>query len=192
MLATAGTLLRGGDWAVEPKLDGWRAIVEVRERVTIHTRTGRDITDQLPDLQALRGALDGRSATFDGELVIGQGLPEDFYRLGPRLAAKRPGEGVMFAAFDLLEVDGESLLREPYRERRRRLDSLLDRGPAWLRIPSFTDDPGTVFAECVRIGLEGIVAKRCSSRYQPGKRSTDWLKAKAPDWSRTHAARRHE
>lgn len=192
MLATPGTLLRGGEWAIEPKLDGWRAMVEVRETVTIHTRSGRDITDRLPDLQHLRSAIDGRSATFDGELIVGEGRPADFYKVGPTLIAKRPSAIITFAAFDLVELDGESLIGLTYSERRSRLDGLLEAGPAWVRIPSFVGDAGAIFVECVKAGLEGVVAKRCSSRYQPGKRSTDWLKCKAPGWRDEHGGRRHQ
>ena len=72
------------------------------------------------------------------------------------------------------------------------LESLIDVGPAWVRMSSFLDEPAEVFVACVQIGLEGIVAKRCNSRYRPGIRSADWVKAKSPTWRKHHAFRRHE
>ena len=72
------------------------------------------------------------------------------------------------------------------------LQSLMDIGPAWAVMPSCLDDPAEVFVACVQIGLEGIVAKRCTSRYRPGVRSADWVKAKSPTWREDHAGRRHE
>ena len=62
---------------------------------------------------------------------------------------------------------------QPYSERRVLLESLIEDGPAWTRMPLFLDDPAEVFVACVQIGLEGIVAKRCTSRYRPGLRSTE-------------------
>jgi bifunctional non-homologous end joining protein LigD len=118
MLATSGRVLRGDGWVVEPKLDGWRAMVQVTDRVTVRTRNGRDITDRLPELNALLSVLEGHSALLDGELVAGEGLPGDFYRLGPGLSSPRPKTNVTFAAFDLLDLDGEPLIGLPYTERR--------------------------------------------------------------------------
>ena len=51
-----------------------------------------------------------------------------------------------------------------------------------MRMPSFLDDPAEVFVACVQSGPKGIVAKRCVSRYRPGVRSSDWVKAKDPRW----------
>ncbi len=190
MLARSGSVLRGDGWAVEPKLDGWRALVRVDRSVHVLTRHGRDITGRLGELQGLAEVLDGRSATFDGELVAGRGLPGDFYRIAPELWS-RQARGIAFAAFDVLELDGQAVICQPYSERRRLLEALVPSGPAWTVVPSFTDDLAAVFVECVRAGLEGVVAKRCGSRYHPGKRSSEWMKAKAPAWREFHAPRRH-
>src|SRR4051812_34743947 len=77
---------RPGDWAVEPKLDGWRALVYVDGLVTVRTRRGKDISPALPELAGLVNALDGHSAVLDGELVVGYGHPWSFYKLRPKMA----------------------------------------------------------------------------------------------------------
>lgn len=141
MLATPSTRLREGAWAVEPKLDGWRALVTVAQRVTVRSRNGHDISARVPELQQLGSALDGRSVLFDGELILGEGLPADFYALGPRMIMRRPTQAVTFVAFDVLELDGEPIMNLPYSARRVLLEDLVDVGPCWMRMPSFVDDP---------------------------------------------------
>jgi bifunctional non-homologous end joining protein LigD len=93
-----------------------------------------------------------------------------------RLAESVP---VTYLAFDLLHVDGRPLLDEPYQARRARLEELALQGPRWQTPPSFTGEAGTdVQAVSVQHDLEGIVAKRLASRYEPGKRTGSWLKIK--------------
>jgi bifunctional non-homologous end joining protein LigD len=158
--------------------------------LTVRTLRGRDITDSVPDLRLLAAALEGRQAVFDGELIAGRGLSGDFYGLGGALRARRRQVAVSFAAFDVLEVDGEPVIGRPYDERRGLLCDLLPTGEAWTVVPPFDHDAAAVFVECVRLGLEGVVAKRQCSRYRPGERSTDWLKCKAPPWRVEHSPRR--
>ena len=73
---------------VEPNLDGWRVVVHVDGVVDVRTRNGRAIGDRVPELAGLPEALGGSNAILDGELVVGQGQPDDFYRLGPRLGGE--------------------------------------------------------------------------------------------------------
>jgi bifunctional non-homologous end joining protein LigD len=85
---------------------------------------------------------------------------------------------VTYVIFDLLYLDGHSLLEKPYEERRRALDALGLGGPSW-QVPAFQRAEGRAFLDASRKqGLEGIVAKRLDSTYQPGRRSRDWLKVK--------------
>src|SRR4051794_35844591 len=90
MLATTRRPTEGAEWAIEPKLDGWRAIAYVDDGVTIRTRSGRDITQSVPELAPL--AVTGRRMILDGELVADAGRASDFYRLGPRLWSRRRRE----------------------------------------------------------------------------------------------------
>jgi bifunctional non-homologous end joining protein LigD len=107
--------------------------------------------------------------------------------------ARRRQAPVSFAVFDVLYLDGESLLQRPYVERRRLLEEELElRGDAWCVVPSFVDELRVVFEHAERIGLEGLVAKRLDSTYRPGTRSIHWLKVKTVDWRANHAPLRHE
>jgi bifunctional non-homologous end joining protein LigD len=99
---------------------------------------------------------------------------------------------VTFAAFDLLMLDDELVTRLPWVERRALLDGIGVQGPAWCSVSTFAGLGTDLFVACAELGLEGLVAKRLSSVYQPGKRSKDWVKAKCPDWRADHAHRRHE
>ncbi|HWI03746.1 MAG TPA: hypothetical protein VNT52_07965, partial [Acidimicrobiales bacterium] len=89
MLATASRALLGEDWAFEPKLDGWRAVVHVRGGgVAVYSRPGRDMTHSLPQLAGLADAVpDG--TVLDGEIVAGSGRAWSFYYLSPSLSTKR-------------------------------------------------------------------------------------------------------
>ena len=200
MLASAGAI-RGEaeDYAFEPKFDGWRAMVRVASgRVAVSTRTGRGVTSSVPELEPLGEALFGRSLVLDGELVAHHGTPSSFYRVGGRMAANRPGAvaaaqvrtPLTFVAFDVLWCDGD-VTGEPYRERRRILESLGLQGPAWCTTASFEGAGAELFAACTALGLEGLVAKRLDSRYEPGVRSKSWIKAKCAGWLEDHAAYRH-
>jgi bifunctional non-homologous end joining protein LigD len=178
-------------WRFEPKLDGWRALVTIDGEATVRTRRGRDITRSLPELTALPRRLRDRDAVLDGELVVGNGSADDFYRLGPRLARRSGGCPVTFVAFDLLWLDGGDMTRQPYAVRRRRLESLRLDG-CYRTAESFECDPLDLLIACSELGVEGVVAKRLDGRYRPGQRSTDWIKVKTPVWRERHAPRRHD
>ena len=194
MLATSasGRALTG-DWAYEPKLDGWRAMVVVDAgAVRVRTRTGRDVTESVPELVALPAALQERSVVLDGELVAGAGRPDDFYGLAGRMASRRRAVPLTFVAFDVLFMDAEMVCDRPYHERRAALEQLGLRSSNWAAVPSFDGDAADVFVACAELGLEGLVAKRMESRYRPGQRSRDWVKLKTTTWREQHAPRRHE
>jgi bifunctional non-homologous end joining protein LigD len=190
MLARTGELPPDdGSWAYEMKWDGLRALAYVSDgRARLLSRTGQDITRDYPELTSLGTALDGRQAVLDGEVVAlgGDGWP-DFELLQQRMNA-RPGPAsqrllsevpVTYLAFDLLHLDGRSLLDEPYQQRRAQLTGLGLTGAHWQTPPSFTSEAGAdVQAVSVQQGLEGIVAKRLASRYEPGKRTGSWRKIK--------------
>lgn len=199
MLASTGAIAApASDWAFEPKLDGWRVLVYVSDKLEVRTRGGHDVVVAVPELESLVAALGGRQAVLDGELVARQGRPWDFYRLGPRLAAGKPEAvarqrartAITLAIFDVLELDDHSLVALPYGERRRRLEELDLTGSAWCAVSSFVGLGPELIVACAQLGLEGLVAKRLDSRYRPGERSKDWVKVKRPDWQATHAPRR--
>ncbi|WP_345379919.1 non-homologous end-joining DNA ligase [Pseudonocardia yuanmonensis] len=183
MLAVTGSPPSGPDWAVEFKWDGVRAVVAVdRDGVRIGSRNGNDVTAGYPELG---GIGDGRDLLLDGEIVAldRQGRP-DFALMQQRMHVRSPGARLLeevpvaLYLFDVLCVDGEDLLDRPYDVRRERLEEL--GADAWPRVsvpPRFVDiEPARVLDVAREHGLEGIVAKRRGSRYEPGHRSPAWVK----------------
>jgi bifunctional non-homologous end joining protein LigD len=121
-----------------------------------------------------------RPMLLDGEIVAlnGDGKP-DFAALWFRSRGSTdPGGRLCFMAFDVLEVGGQALIDRPYRERREILEDLSISGPHWCTPEIHIGDGAALFAATKRMGLEGVVAKRLDSRYQPGVRSRAWTKTK--------------
>jgi bifunctional non-homologous end joining protein LigD len=190
MLATTGQLpARDAGWAYELKWDGVRAIVYVDGgRVRALTRNDKDLTASFPELRAAGEILGARPAVLDGELVaLGPDGRSSFgllqHRLhlsgGPEVARRARQVPVRYVVFDVLHLDGGSLLDLPYDDRRRRLESLGLSGESVTTGDSIRDVAGAdVLAAARRSGLEGIIAKRRDSVYRPGRRTGDWLKVK--------------
>jgi bifunctional non-homologous end joining protein LigD len=190
MLATAGLLPDDdGGWAYEFKWDGMRALVWVdggRPRVV--TRNGNDVTKSFPELQGLGSSLGHHQVLLDGELIVlGEGGVPSFSKLQHRIHATSPAsvrkaasaDPVSFVIFDLLHLDGRSLVEAGYDDRRAELEALEIGAPGWAVTPSFTDQRGEdIFRSVVKLGMEGVVAKRRDSPYRPGRRSPDWIKVK--------------
>jgi bifunctional non-homologous end joining protein LigD len=175
-------------WAYEIKWDGVRAIAYCEPgHIVLESRNLRDITKGYPEVRKIVEALGGRSAVLDGELVTfdEHGRPS-FQRLQRRMhlaseaeIRRRAGEiPVVYMIFDLLYLDGRSLMPLPYEERRAELEGLGLQGDAW-QTPAYHRGDGAALLQASRErGLEGIVAKRLGSAYVPGRRSRDWLKVK--------------
>jgi bifunctional non-homologous end joining protein LigD len=190
MLALAGDLpTRDKEWAYEFKWDGVRAMVYVDGgRVRALTRNDKTLMTTFPELRDIGEFLGSRSAILDGEIVA---LDKDdrpsFATLSHRLhltsktAIDRLAKSspVSFFAFDLLYLEGHSLLSSTYDERRAALESLKLQGETFATPPSAVDIKGTKIARIAQErGLEGVVAKRRSSQYVPGIRNGDWIKIK--------------
>lgn len=187
MLAVAGDLpAGGGGWAYEPKWDGMRATATVAGgRLVLHSRNGRDVTPSYPELAALAGATGAAEMVLDGEIVAldAAGKPS-FQRLQERMHRPRPAADlvrtvpVTYLVFDLLWLDGRSLCQLPLAERRRLLDAMELAGPSWQTSPSYVGEGAgeALLAAAGDLGLEGVVAKRLDSPYQPGRRSAQWVK----------------
>jgi bifunctional non-homologous end joining protein LigD len=189
MLARTGSLPVNPDgWSFEIKWDGVRAIAYVQPgRLRLESRNLNEITDAYPEVRGLLDELGMHEAVLDGEIVAfdEHGKPS-FERLQRRMhvrgssAIKRlvASVPVVYAIFDLLYLDGRSLIELPYSERRERLEGLDLGGRAW-RVPSIHRGDGARLLDATREqGLEGIVAKRLDCRYEPGRRSGAWLKVK--------------
>jgi len=177
-----------GAFAHEIKWDGVRALAFCSGgRVRLANRTGRDVTGRYPEVRGLGEALGSRAVVLDGEVVAfdEHGRPS-FQRLQSRMhlasdsAVRRRAREVPvhYVAFDLLYLDGRSTVDEPYERRRELLAGLELSGPAW-QAPAHHRGDGQAVLEASRAqGLEGIVAKRLDSVYEPGRRSSAWLKIK--------------
>jgi len=168
-------------WAVEPKFDGWRAMVEVSGGPAhVTSRSGHDLSERVPVVQQLAG----RTLVLDGELVNGPGTLSSFYGL---LGALHHGHAT-FVAFDIPALDDDVLVGLPYSRRRSVLEEL--DLPGVTVVPSYPgDDLDAVLAACEDGGMEGVVLKRLRSIYRPGQRSSDWRKVKCSAWAE-HLERR--
>ena len=175
-------------WGVEVKWDGVRAIAYCRPgRLELRTRNLNEVTRQYPEVRRLSRQLGARDAVFDGELVaFGEnGLPS-FERLQQRIhqtaesvvRRRMKSHPVTYVIFDLLHLDGEDLIGEPYSRRRELLEELELDGPSWQTPGYVAGRAGELLEASAAQGLEGIVMKRLDSAYAPGKRDGSWLKVK--------------
>ena len=170
-------------WLFEVKWDGYRVQAHARQgKVALYTRRGQDAAVYFPELAGPPTWIDAREAILDGEVVAldEEGRP-DFGLLQARRAGRRAGQGsgsLAYVVFDLLYLDGRSLLDVPLEERKQILRSALrTEGP--IQYAGHVVEDGVAFYRAVsERGLEGVIAKLRRSRYESGRRSTAWLKVK--------------
>jgi bifunctional non-homologous end joining protein LigD len=176
------------DFGFEVKWDGVRAIAYSEGgRLRLESRSLRDVTRQYPELRKLGRALGSRRVVLDGEIVAldEQGRP-DFQRLQPRMHVvseatirrRMVDTPIVYMIFDVLYLDGRLTMPLPYTERRERLEGLSLEGPNWRTPSHHVGDGAAMLKASADQGLEGVVAKRLDSRYEPGSRSGAWLKIK--------------
>ncbi|MDY7101289.1 MAG: non-homologous end-joining DNA ligase [Actinomycetota bacterium] len=189
MKAVAGELpVPDEGWAYEVKWDGMRIVAWVADgSVRLQSTNLRDVTISYPELAALAEVFDGRRVVLDGEVIAldERGVPS-FSALQHRMhigdartAAIRASEQpISYAVFDLLSYDGNDAVELGYLDRRRLLRQVIDDTGTW-HVPAHHLGGGAdLLAAVDRQGLEGILAKRVDSRYQPGARSSAWRKVK--------------
>jgi bifunctional non-homologous end joining protein LigD len=175
-------------WSFEVKWDGVRAIAYAQPgRLRLESRNLNEITAAYPEVRGLLDDLGMHEAVLDGEIVaFDEGGKPSFERLQRRMHVTAPAAvrrlvssvPVVYAIFDLLYLDGRSLIELPYEERRRCLEQLELGGPAWRVPAAHAGDGSRLLAATREQGLEGVVAKRLGSRYEPGRRPGSWLKVK--------------
>jgi bifunctional non-homologous end joining protein LigD len=176
MLATLGQELPGGNgWVFEVKWDGYRAISYLRgSEARLVSRNGNDLSERFPGVaRALASAVKTPDCVLDGEVCA---LDENGRS---SFSAMQRGDGtIVYYVFDLLELEGKPLIDLPLEERRETLAGLLDRrNRTVLLSETFDDGPGLLEAAAAQ-RLEGVIAKKLGSRYEPGRRSRNWLKVK--------------
>jgi ATP-dependent DNA ligase len=166
----------------EIKHDGFRVIARKdANRVKLYSRPGNDLTDRFPLIVEALAKLRSRSCVIDGEAVA---CGDDGISSFDRIRYRRHDESVFLYAFDLIELNGDDLRRDPLAVRKATLASasLLARVAPGLRFNEHMDgaDGPLVFQHACKLGLEGIVSKRRDSSYRSG-RSPDWIKSKNPN-----------
>lgn len=176
-----------GRWSFEYKWDGVRAIGYIkRDTIQLRSRNDLEITPRYPELNTLPRAMSVRNAIVDGEIVaLDAAGRTSFPLLQRRMHVKSADEvqrlarqiNIFYVLFDLLWLDGEDLMPRPYLERRKLLEELAVAGRSWGRTPAGHE--GALMLRSAREnGMEGVVAKKLESVYEPGRRSNCWLKIK--------------
>jgi bifunctional non-homologous end joining protein LigD len=189
MLARPGSLPRKDDgWVYEIKWDGVRAIAySTPGELRLESRNLKEITGSYPELARLNRALSSHAAILDGEIVAfdEQGRPsfaalQRRMHVGSQAQAKRLAKAspVTYMIFDLLWLDGHSLMGLSYEQRRELLDELGLRGETWQTPGHLSGRGRDVLKATAEQQLEGIVAKRLDSPYDPGARGSSWIKIK--------------
>jgi bifunctional non-homologous end joining protein LigD len=171
------TLPVGDEWSYEVKLDGYRAlIIKDGARVQLRSRTGKDLTGAYQLVATAASGLRASQAVLDGEIVAvdTSGRPS-FQALQHRTAHR--DHAIVFYAFDLLHKDGADLTELPLVTRRDRLAHVIGDSGILLSI-ELPGTPQEVIDAVSSLGLEGVIAKRRSSRYTPGERHSSWVKLK--------------
>ncbi len=177
------------EWTFEPKLDGVRTLAYVSTDATrLISRTGRDQSAQYPELGALAKYVNALHAVLDGEIVaLDEAGQPSFGKLQQRInlssAAEidraRESNPVSIYVFDILWLDDRDLTQFTLTERREVLREIVtEDGPVGITL-SVEGDGMSFFSAAKELGLEGIVAKKLDSTYEPGKRSRHWRKIKA-------------
>jgi ATP-dependent DNA ligase len=169
----------GPGWIHEIKHDGFRILAQRRGRsVRLITRNGHDLADRFPLAAEAIEALPVRSCVVDGEAIV---CDDNGLAVFDLIRGHGTNGRAILCAFDLLEVNGEDIRRQPIEDRKRRLAGL-------LRLPhdgialneQFKGEGATIFKHACALGREGIVSKRLGTPYRAG-RSAHWLKIKNPD-----------
>src|SRR5437764_490254 len=176
LASSAAELPEGPDWSYEVKWDGYRAIA-VKDGASVHlsSRNVKDLTREYPMVAAAVRSLPHGAAMLDGEIVAidDRGRPT-FQALHHRTTR---GIRIVYYAFDVLHLDGRDLMKQPLDERRAALTRVVAGSPLLLS-DGLPGTPAAIQAAVRRLGLEGVVAKRRSSLYVPGKRTEAWVKVK--------------
>ena len=171
-------------WIFEVKWDGIRSISYINSEFSIRSRNGKELKANFPELAELKEL--AKDVTLDGEIVVMKDGRVDFQNLIKRMQTTSAGDveymrgryPATYVVFDILEKDGVSLVDRPLLERKRILKESVREGKSVV-LSLFVEAEGEAYYEAaVGKGLEGVMAKRMDSRYEPGVRSREWLKVK--------------
>jgi bifunctional non-homologous end joining protein LigD len=172
------------DWVFEVKWDGIRAISYIKEELSIRSRNQKELMDYFPELSELNDL--AKDTVLDGEIIVMKDGKADFQTLIQRKQNDNPLEirylsgkfPATYIIFDILEKDGEELLDIPLMKRKRILKNSVKEGK-FVVLSLFVEGTGVeYYRAALEKGVEGIMAKKKQSSYEPGKRSNNWLKIK--------------
>ncbi|MEO6042675.1 MAG: non-homologous end-joining DNA ligase [Tepidiformaceae bacterium] len=193
MLATSAAIPTTAiqPWSFEPKLDGIRLVAGIDHgRVELRSRGGHDIGAQYPGIVAGLATQPVAAALFDGEIVaVGADGRASFELLQQRMNLQDAGQiaeaerniPVVYFVFDVLHLDGYDLTGAALKDRREVLVRVLNPTSRIVQVATIEVDAEAAFEVSIGAGFEGIIAKREDSRYEPGRRSSTWLKRKAQE-----------
>jgi bifunctional non-homologous end joining protein LigD len=171
-------------WLFEIKWDGFRAIAYVNETFSLRSRNDKELKHVFPELEELKQL--ASNVVLDGEIVVVKDGKTDFQALLERSQATSPIEielqqkrsPVVYVVFDILEKDGSTLIDLPLTERKRILKDSVKEGKHVL-LSDFVETKGKAYYKiALEKGLEGVMTKKKDSPYEPGARSSNWLKIK--------------
>jgi bifunctional non-homologous end joining protein LigD len=161
-------------WAYELKYDGYRTLAFVDGgKIRLQSSHLLDVTLKWPEVGDLPSGVHAESAILDGELVV----LDDLGRPRFELIQRHERQAALYV-FDVLSVDGNETIGLPYEDRRRLLGQLVEPGPNWAVPGHRVGGGGELLEATVEQGLEGVMAKRLGSTYQPGRRTPNWIKVK--------------
>ncbi len=185
MLAITGKPFSSNGWIFEPKIDGTRCIAHIQEGVVLQNRRLMNISYRYPEIvEALTKA--ASECVLDGEIAVFTDGKPDFAALAERehqtrrlkieyISKTMPAS---YVVFDILYAKGENVMARPLDERKEILKKELQEDDIVTLADYFPEKGEDYYQAALKLGIEGIMAKRLASIYQPGVRSPDWVKIK--------------
>ena len=181
MKALGVTEVPAGRWRCEIKFDGYRALagLEKGRPPQLWSRNANSLAEHYPEITQALKKLRCRDALIDGEIVALDAEGRSHFQLLQQREAAEARPPIYYYVFDLLQLNGFSLVDQPLEVRRQALEKLVGGAPDIIRLSAtFEVPPEHLLKEAARLGLEGIIAKRAGSLYEIGRRSGTWLKCK--------------
>lgn len=170
LLSTQEVVESNPSWLYEPKYDGFRLLVENKRS---YTRHGTITTSRLPELY-----FGGGDTLLDGELIApGENSPDDFSGAMARFSGNKK-QPIQFRAFDIITHQGRPVTSFPIQKRKEMLSEVIEQigSPHIVNVPYVVGEGEALFQIIKQNNMEGIVAKRLDSLYEPDKRSDHWRK----------------
>lgn len=180
MKATLAAHPPAGDWFYEIKFDGWRALaLKGGSQARLVSRNEKDFGGKFPEIMESIALLNARDAVIDGEIVALDEQGRSSFQLLQAYDIGQERPPLFFYAFDLLQLNGRDLKKQPIELRKQLLEELLKKPPGVIRYSlSLGGDANSLLTQVRKLGLEGLIGKQSESLYEPGNRSNKWIKLK--------------